>query len=181
MTYKTIRRMTLPAALLMLIGSGCTTPASKTEVPMPMQPAQIGTLAPLQQQGTFYLGGQPTPDDLALAKAQGLKSVISLRTAGEIDWDEGKAVQDAGMTFHGVPFKAPETLTDEVFDQALGLLNDEANQPTLLHCKSANRVGAIWFAHRVVNEGVDPEQALAEAKTVGLRSAEQRSDSSPSR
>jgi hypothetical protein len=39
----------------------------------------------------------------------------------------------------------------------------------MLHCGSANRVGAIWLAHRVLNDGVELQTAREEAKEVGLR------------
>ena len=52
------------------------------------------------------------------------------------------------------------------------LLNDTSRRPMILHCASANRVGAVWLVHRVIDDGLDYDVALAEAKKVGLRSAE---------
>ena len=39
----------------------------------------------------------------------------------------------------------------------------------ILHCSSANRVGAVWLAHRVLDGGLKYNEALSEAKTVGLK------------
>ena len=39
----------------------------------------------------------------------------------------------------------------------------------MLHCGSANRVGAVWMVYRVLDEGVTWEQAHREALEVGLR------------
>ncbi len=38
-----------------------------------------------------------------------------------------------------------------------------------MHCRSANRVGAIRLAHRALDHGLSYDQALDEAKTVGLK------------
>ena len=52
------------------------------------------------------------------------------------------------------------------------LLRDTNNQPMMMHCGSANRVGAIWLIYRVLDEGWTYEDALKDAESVGLRSAE---------
>ena len=47
---------------------------------------------------------------------------------------------------------------------------DPANQPTFIHCGSANRVGAMWLIKRVKVDGWSVEDATAEAEAIGLRS-----------
>ena len=49
------------------------------------------------------------------------------------------------------------------------IMGDPKRTPVMLHCASANRVGALWLAHRVLNDKIDLETARKEAKTVGLR------------
>ena len=72
------------------------------------------------------------------------------------------------MYYH-ISFKTPESLTDKVFDSVRGLLNEKVKQPLIIHCSSANRVGAVWLAHRVLDGGISYDKALTEAKTVGLK------------
>jgi len=115
-------------------------------------------------------GLQPFPDDIRLAKCGGIRGVVNLRFEDELDWNEKEIVQSTGLEYHNVPFKAPETLTDAVFDKTGTLLKDEATKPLLLHCDSANRVGAIWLAHRVLDDGLTLVDAEKEAKSVGLKS-----------
>ena len=115
---------------------------------------------------TFF-AGQFNKDDIEKIKDENIARVITLRTDGEVDWDEQAAVESAGVEFLSVPFK-PDSLTDDVFTKVRGLLRDESKK-TLLHCGSANRVGGVWLAYRVLDEGVDLQTALAEAKEVGLR------------
>ena len=53
-----------------------------------MKDAKIGETRNVHQCGSIYLAGQPTEDDIAKLKKAGVKRVITLRTDGEVDWDE---------------------------------------------------------------------------------------------
>ncbi len=132
---------------------------------------EIGTIRPLHLAGNVYLAGQPSADDLDALKAEGCTSVITLRTDGELAWDEKAKCESIGVAYHAVPFRAPDTLTDDVFDRVRELLETPTDGRTLLHCGSSNRVGAVWLAHRVLDDGVPWEEALGEAHRVGLRNA----------
>jgi uncharacterized protein (TIGR01244 family) len=129
-----------------------------------------GEAQPAHKSGKYYLAGQPAEGEFADWKAKGVRTVISLRTPGEIDWDEKAAVEAQGMKFVSIPFRGADTLGDAQIEAALKELADESNGPILLHCGSSNRVGAIWYAHRIRHDGLTPEAALAEAKQAGLRS-----------
>ncbi len=139
------------------------------EAPPKVRSARLGQTRNVHACGKLFLAGQPTPEDIELIKKQGIRRVVTLRTDGEVAWDEAGMVKRAGMEFVKVPFRLPDSLTDEVFDKVRKLLKDHEKTPTLLHCGSANRVGAVWLAHRVLDEGVPLEQAKKEARTVGLR------------
>lgn len=134
--------------------------------------AQLGKTSPVHAVGNIYLAGQPEQADLAGIADRGIKRVVSLRKPGELDWDEAAAVRAAGMEYVAIPFDGPEELTDEVFARAQQVLKENADEPLLLHCGRANRVGAVWMVHRVLDDGVGIDAALAEAKTVGLRTPE---------
>jgi len=134
-----------------------------------LEDAQVGSTTPLHSCGDLLLAGQPSPEDLQLLKERGVKTVINLRGDNEIDWDEAAAVAKLGMAYVHVPFQSAGELTDEVFDRVLATLRDPESGSTVFHCATANRVGAIWYVHRVLDEGVAPQIAEQEAKTVGLR------------
>jgi uncharacterized protein (TIGR01244 family) len=98
-----------------------------------------------------------------------VKTVIDLRKAGELkEFDEPKLIGELGLQYRNIPFGSPDELTDAVFDEARAALN-KAERPILLHCHSANRVGAIWLAWRALEGGLPYEEALTEAQTVGLK------------
>ncbi len=116
-----------------------------------------------------FLAGQPTPAGFAEAQKAGVRTVVNLRAANELDWDEKATVVDLGMQYVHVPIASVDALTDDVFAQMRELLKDKTKRPMLVHCFSAGRVGAAWLAHRVLDDGLTVEAAVAEAKTIGLK------------
>jgi uncharacterized protein (TIGR01244 family) len=98
--------------------------------------------------------------------------VVSLRHTAEVkDWDEAASVRAQGMEWIQIPWNGPDQLTDEVFDRSREALRS-AQRPMLFHCGSGNRVGAVWIAFRVLDEGLPLEAAVTEAKTIGLKTPE---------
>jgi len=134
-----------------------------------LEPYECGDVTRLHTLGGVFLASQPAKEDFKMAKAGGIKTVINLRQPDELDWNEKEFIEELGMNYHNVPFKLPGELTDEVFDEVRQLLTTDEKKPILLHCSSANRVGAVWLAHRVLDGGLSYEDALGEAKTVGLK------------
>lgn len=147
-----------------------TKDAAKTEV----KAAELGKTPNVHAAGSVWLCGQPTQGDLALAKKEGIDVILTLRGPDEIDWDEAKIAQDLGLDFKRIAFRSPESLTDDVFDSTRALLNHakDEQKEVMVHCGSANRVGAIWLVHRMLDHGIAREQAEKEAKEVGLRNEE---------
>ncbi|QEG37893.1 protein tyrosine phosphatase family protein [Bythopirellula goksoeyrii] len=134
-----------------------------------LEECELGNATPVHRFGKVYLAGQPTEEDLPQLRSDGLKTIINLRPDRELSWDEGSAVKKSGMSYVHVPFRGEDQLTSKVFDQVLGVLSDKESGPTLLHCGGADRVGAIWYAHRVLNDKINPVEAELEAKKVGSR------------
>ncbi len=135
-----------------------------------LEPYECGTITRLHTLGGVFLASQPKLEDFAQAKKGGVKTVINLRHASEIkEFDERKVVEGEGLTYVNLPWDGPGELTDDVFDKAREHLK-AAERPILLHCASANRVGAVWLPHRVLDGGLSWDAALAEVKIVGLKS-----------
>ena len=134
-----------------------------------LEPYECGKVKRLHTLGGAFLASQPQPEDFETAKEAGIKTIVNLRHKEELDWDEAALIKKLGLEYHNVPFKSPKSLTDDVFAQVREILNEKSKRPLILHCASANRVGAIWLAHRVLDGGLSYDDALAEAKTVGLK------------
>lgn len=116
--------------------------------------------------------GQPTPDHLARLGAIGCVAVVDLRAAGEPrGYDEPKAVAAAGMEYVHIPVTT-ETLTDREFDQLREYLREHGERPVLVHCASANRVGALLVPFFMLDQKRSRDDAIAAAQRVGMRSAD---------
>ncbi len=137
--------------------------------PLPILEGKLGAAKNVHKLEGLYFAGQFSKADVQEIQSRQIKRVISLRTAGEVDWDEKGAVEAAGMEFFAIPFKSPDSLTDGVFQQVRDALGSN-QQKTLLHCGSGSRVGGVWLVYRVLDEGVALSKALAEAKEIGLNS-----------
>lgn len=173
MTMTTRHDATLAAFLsTVTLLVGCAGQAShKAFVADKLEPYECGTITRLHTYSGVFLASQPRPDDLRQARLGGVKTVINLRLPDEVkNFDEPKLVTELGMGYYNVGFNGPDMLTDDVLDRIRALLNNEHNKPILMHCSSANRAGAVWLAHRVIDGGLIFDEALAEAKTVGLKS-----------
>ena len=167
-----MRRHHSVCSVLLLLGVGLW-PASawsqEDGKPAKLESARLGNTPNVHRFGPTLLCGQPTASDFAEAKRRGVRRVVTLREKGELFWDEAAAVEKLGLEFHRLGFRAPDSLTDDLFDQARKLLSESKEKPVLLHCGSANRVGALWAAHRALDHGLELDAALREAKQVGLR------------
>jgi uncharacterized protein (TIGR01244 family) len=134
-----------------------------------LEAAKCGSVKQLHVLGDIYLAGQPSPEDFQEFQKRGVKTVLNLRAPEEMTFDEAKTLKDLGLKYHHIPISTPESLSDENFEKLRKVLNEKSDRPLLFHCASANRVGAVWLAHRVLDDGIAYDMALAEAKTVGLK------------
>lgn len=116
--------------------------------------------------------GQPGSDQLRAIAAAGYRAVLDLRAPGETrGYDEVAVARQAGLRYENLPVTAA-TLKDADFDRVRAFLSDESNVPLLVHCASANRVGALLLPYLVLDLGRSMDDALAAAQRIGLRSAD---------
>ena len=114
--------------------------------------------------------GATPPEAMAELKMRGFAAIINFRTVGEqgASVDSGRsAAEAAGLKYFHIPFRQP---TADVVETFLDTVADPSNQPTYIHCGSANRVGAMWLIKRVQLDGWSIDDATAEAELIGLRS-----------
>jgi uncharacterized protein (TIGR01244 family) len=161
-------------AMCFCIALGCSSMKGTSEhtaiTTEKLEPYECGAITRLHTLGGVFLASQPQAADLEQAKKGGVRTVINLRHADEnTDFDEAAKVAELGLNYISLPWNGPDELTDEIFDRSRELLNT-AERPILLHCSSANRVGAVWLPWRVLDGGLSVDEAAAEAKVVGLKS-----------
>jgi len=139
-------------------------------VPAPVESQALGDIPNVHRVGSVYLAGQPSERGLSLLRGSGVGVVIDLRKADEDrGFDERAAVEKLGLTYVNPGFRGGGELTDEVFGRVRELLAARDQTPVFLHCGSANRVGGVWLAYRVLDEGVSFDKAIEQARVIGLR------------
>jgi uncharacterized protein (TIGR01244 family) len=106
---------------------------------------------------------------VADAKALGFKVIVDLRSPQEGIGAERDAAKAAGIRYINIPVATIAPLKDQVAAFAK-VIEDPANLPALVHCQTANRVGAMWALYRAA-KGVPGEVAVEEGRTLGLSSS----------
>lgn len=136
----------------------------------------LESIAGMLPNGSAPLDGVVTAGQLNAAhvrqlKDAGITSVVDLRAPNEPrDFDEAAAFRAEGIEYHNIPV-VQGLLGPREFDDMRALLRSTDKRPMVVHCGSANRVGALLIPYLVLDENRTPEEALRIARDVGLRSA----------
>ena len=112
--------------------------------------------------GKLYRSGQPSESQLQdWIRKYGLKSVVSLRHS--IPGYEKELAARNGVRLYQYTFSARTGITDSQWEEILGILTDEGNQPVLVHCQSGvDRTGVVVALYRVEVQGWPVDRALRE-------------------
>ncbi|MEO8878997.1 MAG: sulfur transferase domain-containing protein [Gemmatimonadaceae bacterium] len=114
--------------------------------------------------------GQPGATAWSDLARSGFKAVVDLREPSEPrGHDEAAEIARAGLTYLPLPV-SHETLVDRQFDVLRDFLRDSRNRPALIHCQSANRVGALLLPYLVLDQHLPIDEAQQRAAAIGLRS-----------
>ena len=117
--------------------------------------------------------GQPDEKALKVFADNGYVAVIDIRTAGEDRGvDEAAVVQGLGMDYVQMPVGGRSGITFENAEK-LNQLLDLYDEPVLVHCGSANRVGAL-FALSEYRESGDVDKALEAGRAAGMTRMEEQ-------
>ncbi len=118
--------------------------------------------------------GQPDEAALQVYADSGFVAVVDLRTTGENRGmaDEQAVVEALGMEYIALPIDGAEAVN---FENASALADvlDRFDEPVLVHCGSANRVGAL-LALGKAQDGADADEAIAYGKAAGMTGLENR-------
>lgn len=136
-------------------------------------PAPVDLRNLRQPQENRIASGTIDAADLGRLRAAGIKHVINLRTAQESQgFDEGLIAAGLGIEYHSIPIAGAQSLTKDNARKLDELLDEAGDEPTLVHCASGNRVGALIAVREAWVSGKPIEAAIAEGKRWGLTSLE---------
>ena len=117
--------------------------------------------------------GQPDEAALQVFADSGYVAVIDLRTERENRGFQQAAVVEAlGMEYVSLPVSGSEGINFENAT-ALAELIAKYDEPVLVHCGSANRVGALLALDKA-RQGADSEEAIEYGKKAGMTRLEGR-------
>ncbi len=121
-----------------------------------------------------YSAGQPTEADLAALARTGVRTIINLRHPTEsTDFDEANVVATLGMRYANIPVSGTQDLTRETIANFSRELTDARSRgPVLIHCGSANRVGAVIALEQAWVQRQNTGAALAAGRAAGLAGLE---------
>lgn len=148
--------------------------AALTTAPAALSPLQAATgltnrfhlVAP-----SIYRGAQPEMERFADLAALGIRTVLNLRSSQDGVERERRVVEGLGMRFVNIPLRGYRSPTDEAIGKALVEL-DEASRtklPAFVHCKlGKDRTGTVIACYRIARQGWGNEDALREAKKLGM-------------
>lgn len=164
----------LAALLLLVLGTACSVaneqaPGAASTLKADLDAVvEVGQVKPVDGVTT---AGQPDAEAFKVFAEAGYVAVIDIRTAGEDrGLDEAAVVQGLGMDYLQMPVAGRDGITFEnaqKLEQLIGLYDE----PVLVHCGSANRVGAL-FALNVYRETGDVNKALEAGRAAGLTGLE---------
>jgi uncharacterized protein (TIGR01244 family) len=154
----------ITASLVVALVSGPALWVAAEGIPESVEPALIVNYRVVRP--GLATAGKLSTEGLARLKSFGFKTVINLRTEQEGAKDEESAVKGLGLRYEWTPV-TPESLSLEDVKKVEQVLADAGAAPVLLHCASANRVGAIW-ALMQVRRGKTLAEAEAEGRQIGL-------------
>lgn len=142
-----------------------------------LEPTQQEALASLPNVSfhapNWVASGELTAEDVTLLAANGIRNVIDLSDASETpDFDEAAAVEAAGMRYSNLPIHGATDLDDENVRALDALMTESGSEPTLIHCASSNRVGALIALRAAKLQGASDEVALQTGKDWGLKKLE---------
>ena len=168
---KTISKLAVISVFSFLV-VGCSFLATQDTLDVAaIQNAEIRNLN--HPEAAVFSAGQPTQEQLRTLGNAGIKHVVSLRTAGEIDWNEQEYVESLdGVTYHNIPIDGAGEINALNAASLQSLLKSFGDEPVLLHCGSSNRVGALVAVSEAQENGADADAAVEEGKRWGLTGLE---------
>lgn len=121
----------------------------------------------------YASGGQPDAGQLQAAASAGIKRIINLRPETEdAGYDEPAKAQALGIDYTVLGIAGPGDLSMDNARKLDALLAEGGDTPTLVHCASGNRVGALMALRAAWVQGKPKDQAMATGRRWGLTKME---------
>ncbi len=120
-----------------------------------------------------FISGQPTAQALRDLHAQGVTTVVNLRTPEEmskrVPFDEAALVKELGMEYVYIPMRGTaEFPYSPAAVKSFAAAMTSAKGKVLLHCTIAWRASHLWAAYLIQYRDVPVAMALQQARMINL-------------
>lgn len=112
-------------------------------------------------------GGAPSRAQLESAKSQGFRCIVDLRTPAEVG-PEPELAKALRLDYVLIPIGSASDLTILNARKLAEAVQDAAEGPVIVFCRTGNRVGALFAVKAGALDGVDPDTAIELGKRAGL-------------
>lgn len=118
-----------------------------------------------QFDNNFFIGPQPTEQDLIEAKQQGIHTVIDLRMPSETTTPNAELVKKSGLGYVNIPVDKTALHGRQV--EALAAALEHTEGPYLLHCATGVRAAMLLALSRAKQGRWTAERTFQEAEAMG--------------
>lgn len=113
----------------------------------------------------FFIGPQPTAQDLQEAKRQGINTVIDFRMPLETAKPNEELVKENGLDYVNIPVDKAALSQTQIGELDAALKEKEG--PYLLHCAAGARASMFLALSRARQHGWTAERTFEEAEKMG--------------
>jgi protein tyrosine/serine phosphatase len=115
----------------------------------------------------LYRGAAPDGNQLRSLAELGISTIIDLRSTAQRGY--GAEVCQLGMTYVRLPLRPRSVPSEQTLQRFLSILDSEEGRPVYVHCRAGkHRAGLLLALYRVLEQGTDRKDALAEMRTYGF-------------
>ena len=132
--------------------------------------------------GVGYVAGQPDEAAFAAYAADGVTTVVNLRTPAEMSdpdqvaFDQTALLDQLGLRYVEVPIGGEVYPYSPAAVDALAEAIQQSEGKVLLHCRSAGRASQIWAAYLIKYQGLSENEAVRHAEAISLTREFRRDD-----
>ena len=118
---------------------------------------------------SLYRGGQPKEGGIRKLAALGIKTIINLRGEDDLTRAEESEAKSVGLSYFNISLSRWRRPSHEQISRVMAIIETQENWPVFIHCKrGSDRTGTIVALYRISHEGWTAQQAISEARRLGM-------------
>jgi uncharacterized protein (TIGR01244 family) len=114
----------------------------------------------------FFIGPQPTEQDLQAAKQQGIRTVLDFRLPSETTTSNADLTSRQGLAYVNIPVSKQALSADQIADLDRAIKDHAA--PFLLHCATGARAALLLSLSKAKQHDWSASQTFSESKRLGF-------------